>query len=181
MAYNTEDIDMIFKIIVVGDGAVGKTALALRYTKNTFSEDYLLTLGVNFLSKLIKVNNKNIKLQIWDTGGQELFRQLRSYYYKGANGGLLCYSSIDRKSYSNIFKWYEAVKRNCGVIPLILVATKIDLEKQRTVDNSEGKALAEALNIPFFETSSKTGLNVEDTFNSLANIIYKNFIKSRKK
>lgn len=167
-----ESFDMIFKIIVVGDAAVGKTALAIRYSQNRFQEDYLLTLGVNFLSRLVIMNCTRIKLQIWDTGGQELFRQLRSYYFKGANGGLLCYSITDRRSFSNMLNWYETVKRNCGNIPLILVATKNDLQQQRIVNSEEGKELAKLLNIPFYETSSKTGENVELVFTVLAKQIY---------
>ncbi|MHA1470646.1 MAG: Rab family GTPase, partial [Candidatus Asgardarchaeia archaeon] len=124
----------IFKVIIVGDISVGKTALAVRYVKDYFSETYESTPGINLLRKVIEEKDKTIILDIWDTGGQEKFNYLRSLYYKGASGALVCYDITNRKSFKNVPFWLGEVDKNCGEVPVFLVANKKDLESKRAVN-----------------------------------------------
>jgi small GTP-binding protein len=165
--------DYLFKVIVVGDGAVGKTSLTRKFTTGQFRESYKMTIGVDFSIKILKIqrNGKSkvstVKLQIWDTGGQERFSYVRPLYYRGALGALVCYDITNRKSFLNLPKWLSDVSKHCGNIPKILIATKADLEELRVVGSDEGLNFAKQEGIPFFETSAKDGLNVEDMFNLL--------------
>ncbi|MFX1519942.1 MAG: GTP-binding protein [Promethearchaeota archaeon] len=165
--------DYLFKVIVVGDGAVGKTSLTRKFTTGQFRESYKMTIGVDFSIKILKIKSKGkskestVKLQIWDTGGQERFSYVRPLYYRGALGALVCYDLTNRKSFLNLPKWFGDVSKHCGNIPTILIATKTDLEELRVVGSDEGLSLAEQKGIPFFETSAKDGANVENTFNLL--------------
>ncbi|MEQ9714653.1 MAG: GTP-binding protein [Candidatus Asgardarchaeia archaeon] len=168
----------IFKIIVVGDAYVGKTSLAIRYAKNYFSETYILTIGVNFLKRVVEYNNKTVVLDIWDTGGQERFNYIRTSYFRGASGAIICYDVTNKKSFENIPKWISEVDQHCEEIPMVLVATKKDLEDQRQVSPEEGKKIAEAYGMQFFETSAKTGENVEKPFEALIEKIFEIYEKT---
>lgn len=165
--------DYLFKVIVVGDGAVGKTSLTRKFTTGQFRESYKMTIGVDFSIKILKIPRKGkskestVKLQIWDTGGQERFSYVRPLYYRGALGALCCYDITNRKSFLNLPKWFNDIEKHCGNIPTILIATKTDLAELRVVDVDEGQGFAEQRGIPFFETSAKDGSYVEDTFNRL--------------
>ncbi|MHA1626675.1 MAG: GTP-binding protein [Candidatus Asgardarchaeia archaeon] len=161
----------LFKVIVIGDGMVGKTSLTLRFSQGTFREQYLMTIGVEFAIKVIKVNDSYLKLQIWDTGGQERFSHVRPLYYRGASGGLVCFDITNRTSFENVGKWIKEAKRYAGDIPFVLVGTKYDLNYQRKVNREEAMALAESYGIPFYETSAKTGYNVDAVFEELARMI----------
>lgn len=157
----------IFKVIIVGNLSVGKTALAVRYVKNYFSESYESTPGINLLRKVIEEKDKTIILDIWDTGGQEKFNYLRNLYYKGASGALVCYDITNRKSFEDVPLWLGEIDKNCGEIPVFLVGNKKDLELKRSISFDEGKELATTYDIPFIETSAKTGENVVKTFSDL--------------
>ena len=165
--------DYLFKVIVVGDGVVGKTSLTRKFTTGQFRESYKMTIGVDFSIKLLKINQTDktkistVKLQIWDTGGQERFSYVRPLYYRGALGALCCYDITNRKSFLNLPKWFGDIEKHCGNIPTILIGTKKDLEELRVVGVDEGQSFADQRGIPFYETSAKDGINVEDTFNQL--------------
>jgi len=179
--------DYLFKTIVVGDGAVGKTAITFRYAHDKFQENYKMTIGVDFTIKLIDFENKVIKCQIWDTGGQERFSKIRPLYYRGALGGLIVYDVTQRESFENLKKWLEEVKKNCRNIPLIIVGNKIDLKEDREVTKREGKAYAKKLSeelereIPYLETSAKTGETIKQVFNELVTMMVRDAEKSIKK
>ncbi|MGQ4833458.1 MAG: Rab family GTPase [Candidatus Asgardarchaeia archaeon] len=170
-----------FKIVTIGDPAVGKTSLVLRYTKNTFSEQYIVSLGVNFLSKVIKVNGESILLQIWDTGGQERFKVLRLAYYKGADGGLIVYDVTSKETFEKVDEYYEELRSICGDIPIALVGNKVDLQDNREVSREEGMKKANELKLLFFETSAKENINVEKAFGELAHVVYEKQIKKLRK
>ncbi len=168
----------ILKLIVVGDGAVGKTAITIRFATGAFQEDYKMTMGVNFSLKTIELNNHIIRFQIWDTGGQEKFNKMRPLYFKGAKGAVVVFDVTNKLSFMHLNEWVKAVLDNCGKIPLVIAGNKIDLEEQRQVSTEEGKQVAEQLartlgyaEIPYFETSAKTGDRVDQLFRKMGELI----------
>ena len=165
------DFDYLFKVIVVGDGTVGKTALTIRFATGTFRESYKMTIGVDFSVKTVHVDGKKVKLQIWDTGGQERFSYIRPLYYKGAMGCLYVYDITNRQSFLNLDKWMAEVKSKCGDIPAQLVGNKVDLIDQKKVSSDEGQEYGQGKNLPFYETSAKEGNNVNIAFQELAKMM----------
>ena len=157
--------DHMFRYIIVGDMAVGKSCLLLQFTDHKFRHQHELTIGVEFGGKNIEVKNKNIKIQIWDTAGQEAFQAITRTYYKGAIGALLVYDITRKETFDHIRKWYDEVKINGSKdICCILIGNKKDLEEQRQVKYEDGKRLAEENGILFLETSAKTAENVQECF-----------------
>ncbi len=169
-------MDYLFKVIVVGDGAVGKTTLTQKLITGKFQSKYKMTLGVDLSVKFLKIKQKIIKLQIWDTGGQERFQYVSPIYYRGALGALCCYDITQRASFENVPKWIRNVENYCGNIPIVLVATKKDLEDFRVVKEEEGRNFAMERDLYFFETSSKSGINLKKPFFTLTKQIIKNVI-----
>ncbi|MBK5114437.1 MAG: GTP-binding protein [Candidatus Heimdallarchaeota archaeon] len=168
----TASFDFLFKTIVVGDGAVGKTAITFRYAVGKFQENYKMTIGVDFTIKREKIKDKEVKVQVWDTGGQEKFSKIRPLYYRGALGCLLVYDVTSRESFENLEGWLDEIQKNCTEIPIILVGNKIDL-KNRKVTKEDGKKFAAKMSkrlgykIPYLETSAKTGETIKKVFTDL--------------
>ena len=167
-------------LITLGDGQVGKTSLIYRYIDDTFTFDYLSTIGIDSKKKIIKLeNNEQIKVKIFDTAGQERFRSITSNYIKKANGILLIYSVDNPKSFENIETWYQCISEddNKNKLPVVLIGNKSDLEEKRQISKETGIDLAEKFGIEnhFYETSCKTGENVEKAINDLVNQIYEKF------
>ncbi len=155
----------MFRFIIVGDMAVGKSCLLLQFTDHKFRHQHELTIGVEFGGKTIEVKNKNVKIQIWDTAGQEAFQAITRTYYKGAIGAFLVYDITRKDTFEHITKWLNEVKANGSKdIFCILIGNKKDLEEQRQVKYEEGKKLAEENNLLFLETSAKTAENVQEAF-----------------
>jgi len=168
-----EEYDYLFKSIVVGDGGVGKTALTLRFSKGFFTEDYKMTIGVDFHVKTITIDavEKPIraKLQIWDTGGQERFSSIRPMYYRGSLGALLIFDLTNSGSFEHLPQWIEEIRANVKTeIPLLLVGNKSDLIDQRAVSLEELNSFTNTFNLYYMETSAKTGDGVGDCFYILA-------------
>ena len=159
-----EDYDFLFKSVVVGDGGSGKTAVVVRFSQGFFQENYKLTIGVEFAVKTIHINNYNVKLQIWDTGGQERFRYVRPLYYKGSMGCIILFDLTNRESFDHVPKWLEEVKKESGNIPILLVGNKSDLINERAVSLDEAKQLSKDLNMFYIESSAKNGKGVGDVF-----------------
>jgi len=168
MSKGKNDVAFLFKVIVVGDAATGKTAVTMRWATGTFSESYRMTIGVDFAVKIVEADGKKVKLSVWDTAGQERFSHIRPMYFRGARGGFIVFDVTNRKSFENVSLWLEEVQKHCENIPLLLIGNKIDLEDQREVSSEEGEALAKKLGLPFFETSAKTGELVTKCFTMLA-------------
>lgn len=156
--------DYMLKILILGDSAVGKSALLMKFCDNQFTQSHIATIGVDFKYKTIDCESKKYRLQVWDTAGQEKFRSIVQTYYKGAMGIILVYSINDRKSFENIENWMRQISANTqNDAVVILVGNKSDVE-DRTVQTSEGERVASDHNIHFFETSAKQGTNVEEAF-----------------
>ena len=168
-----EEYDYLFKSIVVGDGGVGKTALTLRFSKGFFTEDYKMTIGVDFHVKTISIDSSEglirSKLQIWDTGGQERFSSIRPMYYRGSLGALLIFDLTNSASFEHLPQWIEEVRANVkNEIPLLLVGNKSDLSDERAVTLEELNNFTRNFNLFYMETSAKTGDGVGDCFYILA-------------
>ena len=162
---------LLFKVIIVGAGKVGKTSLTIRFAEDRFRESYLPTLGVDFLTKNLTVNKKNIKLQLWDTGGQEFVMSLLPFYFSGAAGGVLVYDITNRNSFNSLDYWLKQIRQNAGDIPVTLAGNKIDIADQRKVSTEEAQVYAKEKKLFYLETSAKTGVSVPDIFDNLIKVI----------
>ena len=160
------NFNYLLKYIVIGDSSVGKSNILLRYTHNQFNEEYQSTIGVEFGAKNIKINNKIYRIQIWDTAGQENFRSITRAYYKNSVCAFVVYDISNRESFDNAQNWIEDCKtQSPKTIFLVLVGNKCDLESSRQVNYDEGMQLANNYKMLFYETSAKTGLNINEIFN----------------
>ena len=165
--------DHLFKILIIGESGVGKTCFLLRYAENSFVANHLLTIGIDFKIKVIEIEGKSIKLQIWDTAGQDRFRTITKTYYKGSHGVILVYDVCDERSFGNVKNWVNQIEQNAkSSICKVLVGNKCD-KAERVITEEQGRKLAEEYNMKFYETSAKTGQNVEETFRYLTGEILK--------
>ena len=167
--------DYVFKYIIIGDSGVGKSCLLLQFTDKRFEPLHDLTIGVEFGARMVPIDGKNVKLQIWDTAGQESFRSITRSYYRGACGALLVYDVTRRETFSHLQTWLEDAKANSNTaISIMLIGNKCDLESKRQVSKEEGEKFAEENGLVFMETSAKTAMNVDEAFLRTANMIYQN-------
>lgn len=162
--------DYLFKFILIGDSTVGKTCVLTRFVDGWFKTDSDPTIGVEFGSKVIKCKSGvTVRLQVWDTAGQESFRSITRSYYRGAIGALLVYDITNADSFDNLPSWLkdslDATNQNIG---LVLVGNKVDLEGERQVDMNDAKEFAKENNLLFLETSAKNGQNIEKIFQILS-------------
>jgi small GTP-binding protein len=156
-----------FKITLFGPGGVGKTSLLLRYIKDYFSDDLKKTIGSNFLIKDVELNDKSIRLLLWDIGGQPQFHKLRTIYFKGSNAALGVFDLSSQQTLLKIPGWVSSIKKTVKkTIPMLLLGNKVDLERE--VDQEEAEDLAKRLSCEYMETSAKTGENVEIAFEKIA-------------
>lgn len=166
-----------FKLVLGGDGAVGKTSLVHRFVENSFQTDYKATIGTSIMKKECDFEGleSSVRFVIWDLAGQTQFRRIRRSYLANAEAGILVYDVTRQKTYDNISNWYEEIKDVTPNISLILVGNKIDLKDKRVIGHEEGEELAKKLGISYIETSAKTGENIDDAFRMLALEIIKRF------
>ena len=165
--------DYLFKYIIIGDAAVGKSNLLLRFAQDDFKSEYQLTIGVEFGAKNIDVNNKKIRLQIWDTAGQENYRSITRAYYKNSACAIVVYDISNRESFEHIEGWIEdCLAQSPKTVFMVLVGNKSDLTDKRKVSFEEGQEMAKKNKIMFFETSAKTGNNVDKLFEESAKEIH---------
>ncbi|MFX1454376.1 MAG: Rab family GTPase [Promethearchaeota archaeon] len=171
-----ERAQMIFKIIVIGDPAVGKTSLLKNFSAEKFSFEYIPTVGVNITKEKLTVRNDlgketEVSLMIWDIAGQPQFYMLHRPYFNGADGMMLVYDVTRSSSFSNINNWYStSVKYGLSGIPRILIGNKIDLKDEKKIILPMAEHLSQKLNAPFFETSALTGENVSFIFHKIAEL-----------
>ena len=162
--------DTVYKVLLLGDSTVGKTCFLLRYCDKTFQEAHLSTIGLDYRLKTMTLQNgKNIKLQIWDTAGQDRFRAITRNYYKGANGIILIYDITNLQSYENVKNWIAQIREQANPnVVIYLAGNKIDVvEELRMVKTEDGQKIADEFNLPFYETSAKSGINVNKIFDDL--------------
>ncbi|TKJ22803.1 MAG: hypothetical protein CEE42_12635 [Promethearchaeota archaeon Loki_b31] len=170
--------DATFKIIIFGDAGCGKTTLTQRFLTNLFVSDSKMTIGVDFEVKSLEVDKQKVKLQIWDFGGEERFRFLLPTYVRGARGGLFLFDITNYSSIAHIDDWLSVIRKEIraeDIFPIIVVGGKADLAENREVSAEEGIKIAKSRNVDgFIETSSKTGENVEKTFEALTSVMLNN-------
>ena len=161
--------DSVYKVLLLGDSTVGKTCFLMRYTDNTFQEIHMSTIGLDYrLKSMTLKSGKNVKVQIWDTAGQDRFRAITKNYYKGAHGIILIYDVTNQLSFDNVSNWINQIKEEASdKVTIFLVGNKIDDVENRKIQTESGKNLAENFQLQFYETSAKTGENVEKTFQAL--------------
>ena len=165
--------DYKLKVVIVGDSGVGKSNLIKRFTTNEFNVNSKATVGVEFLSKSYKINDKIFKIEMWDTAGQERYKSITSAYYKGAKGALLVYDTTSAQSFENVGKWLSEIKEKTNKdIRLILVGNKIDLKDSKAVSTEQALAKAKEWDIPLMETSAKDATNVKEAFHYLLREMY---------
>ena len=160
---------LTFKFLLVGDGAVGKTSLVRRLCKGSYSDTTEETVGVEFMPHSITIENQLIKLQIWDTAGQEQYRSLGRAYYRNALGVLLVFSIDNHSSFESLQKWLDDIRSLCHPhARVLLVASKCDLEEQRKITKTEIESFVQSYNLEYIESSAKNNINVEEAFYKLA-------------
>ena len=172
--------DATYKIVIFGDAGCGKTTLTQRYLTNLFKSDSTMTIGVDFEVKSLEIDEKKVKLQIWDFGGEERFRFLLPTYVKGASGGLFMYDVTNYSSLAHIDDWLTIIKKETDTLfPIVAAGGKGDLAEDREVTAEEGINISKSRDVDaFIECSSKTGENVEATFETLTRLMLQrsNFI-----
>ena len=162
---NLRQPDALFKLLIIGDSGVGKSCFLLQFTEGNFKEDHNVTIGVEYGSKTLKVNSKYIKLQIWDTAGQESFRAITRSFYRNAHGVILMYDITVLKSFENLKEWLREVKQNSDPETVIyVVGNQLDLaEDEREVETSVAEDWAKENHLDgFCEASAKTAENVSE-------------------
>ena len=170
---SSNDSELVFKILLLGDSEVGKSCFLMRYSENVFIENYITTIGLDYKLKTVKLDSgKSIKVQLWDTAGQDKYRTIAKNYYKGSHGILLLYDITKQSSFDNIREWVRDIKEEVSEKAIIfLIGNKIDMDEQRKITKEKGEELAEEYKIPFFEASAKSGENVDEVFKALYNKI----------
>ncbi|KAL8561536.1 hypothetical protein ACOMHN_057229 [Nucella lapillus] len=164
-SYPDDDIDYLFKLVIVGDSGVGKTSLLLKYVDDVFTDTFISTIGVDFKIRSFHIDDKKVKLQIWDTAGQDRFRNIVSTFYRGAHAILLVYDVTDLTSLQNVPQWRQEIERyGRDETHQVLVGNKCDLADKRQVTQQDGRDLADRLRMTHMETSAKTSHNLDTLF-----------------
>jgi small GTP-binding protein len=164
-----------FKVVLLGESAVGKSSLVLRFVKREFHEFQESTIGAAFLTQTVQIDDTTVKFEIWDTAGQERYHSLAPMYYRGAQAALIVYDITSKESFLKAQNWVRELQRQASSnIVIALVGNKLDLASNRGVDHSEAKMFADENNLLFMETSAKTAVNVAEVFTAIATRLPKN-------
>lgn len=163
----------LFRFIIIGDSGVGKSCILRRFKTSDFSPHTLSTVGVEFIRKDVQINSEKIKIQVWDTAGQENMQSMTRSYFKSCCAVLITFDTTKRKSFENLNKWFENIDDNVNPnVKKILIGNKVDLEFEREVSRAEGEAFARSKGIGYVETSAREGVGVGEVFERLAHEVY---------
>jgi Ras-related protein Rab-5C len=158
-----------FKVVLLGESAVGKSSLVLRFVKGQFHEYQESTIGAAFLTQTVQIDDTTVKFEIWDTAGQERYHSLAPMYYRGAQAAIVVYDITKKESFLKAQNWVRELQRQANAnIVIALVGNKLDLAQQRSVEHNEADYYASENNLLFMETSAKTAANVVDLFTVIA-------------
>ena len=173
--------DISFKVIVIGDSGVGKSCLTTQAVRNNFEEFYTATVGFEFLTFNMRINNNVLKLQIWDTCGQEVYKSLISNFYRNSSLALILYAINNKDSFQHAETWLNDLKNQANPnVKVFLVGNKSDLENERVISKEEGERFKEEKKLDrFFETSAKTGENARSALLEAAKLLYKEYLKAK--
>jgi len=174
-----------FRIVLLGEATVGKTSLLRRYTENVFNEEYKQTIGTTFATKDVETGDteggvRQVRLSIWDMGGQSTYRELRRQYMKGASAAIIVYDVTKPETFMAMNNWFESFREVCPEAPVIICANKIDLTDRRMVPQEPGLMLRSWFQAEYYETSAKTGTAVADVFSKCAEKLLHNALKGSK-
>ncbi|MHA2282308.1 MAG: Rab family GTPase [Promethearchaeota archaeon] len=174
------DINYIFKVVVVGDGRVGKTTLIKRFTQSSFEKEYIKTIGAELSAYVQEIDGDKIKLMFWDIAGQDLFHFLRPNFFKTSRAAIIVYSleenRLGKESFDHIMEWYKEITKYCGEIPIIVFANKVDLVDEDEFNKAEIEEIVKDNKFwGYFITSAKTGQGVINAFNVIIETLYSKF------
>jgi len=169
-----------YKVVLLGEGRVGKTSILLRYTRGEYNDKQVSTLQASYLDKAARVNGDEVVLSIWDTAGQERFHALGPIYYRDADGALLVYDITDQSSFEKVRTWIKELRKIVGPnIHITIAGNKCDLEKHRSVNALEAQKLADSVGAVHVLTSAKTDKNLEEVFTKLATKMVKSRVAKK--
>lgn len=171
-----------YKLLLIGEQAVGKSSLLNRYVDNVFEVNIMGTAGLDLKKKIIEIKGEKIKIYIFDSAGQERFRSIAKNQFAKADGILVIYDITDRKSFEGVNMWMNSIQKELeGGTECLLIGNKIDLVSSRVVSLKEGEDLAQQYKVPFIETSAKESVNVKDAFMKVINSLYQKDIEKKQK
>lgn len=175
MSGDPRNNQFIFKVILIGDSSTGKTSMIQRFINNTFEDKHLNTIGVDFFMRACDIEKHHIKLQIWDTAGTEKYRSISSSYYRGSHAAFIVFDLTCRNTFENVRNWVDSFRKNCNPQNknnIILIGNKSDLTVERQVKQEEAEELAQTNEMIYWETSAKSGQNVEEVFSYVTKLLY---------
>ena len=162
--------DTTCSILLLGDSCVGKTSLISRYANGIFKDEYIATVGLDFVSKQEIINDKNINVKLWDTAGQERYKALTPSYLRGADGVVLVFDVTNSETFDNLKFWLDSLKNNLGennsFLPVVINGNKIDID-DRDISKDDANKFAQENNYKYFETSAKSGVGVDELFREI--------------
>ncbi len=167
-----QEAQIVLKLLLLGDSSVGKTSILLEYISNKFDDSSISTVGVDYMDKIIDYNKFKIKLQIWDTSGEEKFRTITKNFYRNADGLLVVFDLTNTASYDHISIWINEAKENNDKLKTILIGNKLDLKDERIVAIDVAKQFAEKNNLKYIETSAKDGTNINESFQAIIDLLF---------
>ncbi|KAM9466909.1 ras-related protein Rab-15-like isoform 1-T3 [Clarias gariepinus] len=167
-----KEYDVLFRLLLLGDSGVGKTCLLCRLTDNEFLSPHISTIGVDFKMKTLEVNGMKVRIQIWDTAGQEKYQTITKQYYRRAQGIFLVYDITSSLSFQNVIKWISDVDEYAPhIVQKILIGNKHDEEHRRQVTTEQGNKLAKSYGMDFLETSAFTNYNISEAFTQMTELV----------
>jgi len=169
--------EFVAKLLIIGDQRVGKSCILTRFTENFYTPHSIMTVGIDYKTKKIKVDGTEIKLQIWDTAGQEKYRSITQNFYKNAMGVVIVFDLTDEGTFDNVRNWIRQIKNHAGEnVCKLLVGNKCDIEENRVSKEKIAEFVKET-NIEYFETSAKNNININEAFYSIAKDVKSKFLK----